>query len=70
MAGSWIDFTTLQRAHNDVREELFNLGLLTNRLEEVDVHLVSPLFPERFYGYYLEESPLILEWLGWEAGHI
>jgi len=69
MAGSWITLTTLNRALDDVRDELCELDLLTERIDKVDV-ILTPFHPIPVYGYYIEDSPAILQWMGWEPGHI
>ena len=70
MASGIITLKMLQSALDDVRDELCEMDLLTKCLEEVDVQLVSPLYPEIPYGYYLEGSHFILDWLGWKEGNI
>lgn len=69
MAGSFVNLKMLNSALDDVRDELGELDLLTDRLEEVDV-ILTPFEPWTAYGYYVEESPWLSRWLGWEGGNI
>jgi hypothetical protein len=69
MAGPIISLDTLNRALDDVRDELSELNLLTKRLDQVDVYL-TPFYPWVVYGYYLEGSNTLGRFLGWESGNI
>jgi len=69
MAGLFISLDTLSRALDDVRNELCELNLLSKRIDKADV-ILTPYHPGLVHGYYIEDSPSILQWLGWEAGHI
>jgi len=69
MAGSFINLKMLNDALDDVRDELGELDLLTDRLDEVEV-ILTPFHPWTDYGYYVEESPWLSRWLGWEGGNI
>jgi hypothetical protein len=69
MAGPIISLDTLNRALDDVRDELCKLNLLTKRLDKVDVCL-TPFYPWMVYGYYMEGSNALMSFLGWKAGNI
>ena len=69
MAGPIISLATLNRALDDVRDELCKLNLLTKRLDKVDVCL-TPFYPWMVYGYYMEGSNALMSFLGWKAGNI
>ena len=69
MAGSFINLKMLNSALDDVRDELGELDLLTERLDEVDV-ILTPFHPGTIYGYYVEDTNWLGWWLGWEDGNI
>jgi len=69
MAGPIISLGTLNRALDDVRDELSELNILTKRLDEVDVYL-TPFYPWMVYRYYMEGSNALMSFLGWRAGNI
>ena len=69
MAGSFVNLKMLNDALDDVRDELSELDLLTERLDEVNVYL-TPFHPGTTYGYFIEESNWLAWCLGWEDGNI
>lgn len=69
MAGSFVNLKMLNSALDNVIDELGELDLLTDRLDEVDV-ILTPFEPWTAYGYYMQESPWLSRWLGWEDGNI